>query len=49
VSGNPSGRPRSYENVAALALTFTRDAIETLARIATNRKAPAAAQVSAAE
>lgn len=49
VSGNPKGRPpRIMTEIENLAKTYTRDAIETLARIMKNGRAPEAARVSAA-
>jgi hypothetical protein len=47
-SGNPGGRPRMPEDVKALARSYTREAIETLAGVMRNDEAPAAARVTAA-
>jgi Family of unknown function (DUF5681) len=47
-SGNPSGRPKIVGEVQELARKATPDAIATLKRIAKDKKAPPAAQVSAA-
>ncbi|MBR0901202.1 DUF5681 domain-containing protein [Bradyrhizobium liaoningense] len=46
-SGNPGGRTPIVKEVQELARTHTTDAIEGLARIAKDKKAPAAARVSA--
>jgi Family of unknown function (DUF5681) len=48
VSGNPGGRPRGVAEVRALAMTFTAEAIETLAAIMRNVKAPPQARAAAA-
>jgi hypothetical protein len=48
-SGNPGGRPKVVGEVRDLAREHTEDAINTLARIMEDEKAPAAARVSAAE
>jgi hypothetical protein len=48
VSGNPGGRPRGVAEVRALAMTFTAEAIETLAAIMRNVKAPPPARAAAA-
>jgi hypothetical protein len=56
-SGNPSGRPkrpatiearRIFRDVSDAARERTQDAIDTLASIMNNEKAPAAARISAA-
>ena len=47
-SGNPTGRPKIVGEVQELARKATPTAIATLERIAADRKAPPAAQVSAA-
>jgi hypothetical protein len=47
-SGNPGGRPKVIAEVQALAREHTADAIETLATIMLDKKASAAARVSAA-
>jgi hypothetical protein len=47
-SGNPGGRPRVLADVQALARSLTTEAISTLAEIANNPEAPAAARVAAA-
>ncbi len=47
-SGNPSGRPKIVGEIQHLARKATTLAIETLTRIASDRKAPPAAQVAAA-
>lgn len=47
-SGNPKGRPKVVGEVRDLARAHTTAAINTLVSIATNRRAPAAARVSAA-
>ena len=47
-SGNPSGRPKIVGEIQDLARKATTLAIETLTRIASDRKAPPAAQVAAA-
>jgi hypothetical protein len=48
-SGNPGGRPKLVAEVRDLAREHTEEAIETLATIMRNEKAPPAARVSAAE
>jgi HEAT repeat protein len=48
-SGNPGGRPKVVGEVRDLAREHTEDAINTLAKIMDDEKAPAAARVSAAE
>ena len=48
-SGNPGGRPKQLAEVRDLARQHTDEAIETLATIMRNEKAPPAARVSAAE
>jgi hypothetical protein len=47
-SGNPGGRPKALRDVVELARGATPTAIATLKRIAGDKNAPAAAQVSAA-
>jgi hypothetical protein len=47
-SGNPGGRPKALRDVVELARKATPAAIATLKRIASDKKAPPAAQVSAA-
>ena len=47
-SGNPGGRPKALREVVDLARKATPTAIATLKRIASDRSAPPAAQVSAA-
>ncbi|GAJ29725.1 DUF5681 domain-containing protein [Acidomonas methanolica] len=47
-SGNPGGRPRELQDVIRLARSHTMAAIDALAEIAGNKKAPEAARVSAA-
>ena len=47
-SGNPGGRPKALRDVVELARKATPIAIATLKRIASNKNAPPAAQVSAA-
>jgi hypothetical protein len=47
-SGNPGGRPKDELGLRELARTKTRKAIETLESIMTNKKAAAAARVTAA-
>jgi hypothetical protein len=47
-SGNPGGRPKALREVVELARRTTPIAIATLKRIASDKDAPAAAQVSAA-
>ena len=47
-SGNPSGRPRRDEDLAALARMHTEDAIAVLVSIAKNPKANDNARISAA-
>ena len=47
-SGNPGGRPKEIAEVRELAREQTEFAIETLVRIAGDKKATHAAQVSAA-
>jgi hypothetical protein len=48
VSGNPGGKPRVLKNVQDLARQYTVPAIEALAEIVRNKKAPPAARVAAA-
>ena len=47
-SGNPSGRPKRDEDIAALARAHTADAIAALVSIAENPKANDSARISAA-
>ena len=47
-SGNPSGRPKRDENLAALARMHTEDAIAVLVSIATDPKVNPSARISAA-
>jgi hypothetical protein len=47
-SGNPGGRPRVVHEVRDLAMSFTTEAIETLASIMRNGKAPLQARAAAA-
>ena len=47
-SGNPSGRPRRDENLAALARMYTEDAIAVLVSIANDPNANPSARISAA-
>ena len=47
-SGNPSGRPRRDENLAALARMHTEDAIAVLVSIANDPKVNPSARISAA-
>jgi Family of unknown function (DUF5681) len=47
-SGNPKGRPRVLADVQNAAREHSGEAIETLAQIMRNPKAPAAARTSAA-
>jgi hypothetical protein len=47
-SGNPNGRPRVLADVQNVARDYSTEAIETLAGIMRNPKAPAAARISAA-
>lgn len=47
-SGNPSGRPKEDPELKELARARTVEAINTLAEIMLNKKAPAAARVTAA-
>src|SRR2546430_489910 len=47
-SGNPNGRPRVLTDVQNAAREHSSEAIETLAQIMRNPKAPAAARTSAA-
>ena len=47
-SGNPNGRPRVLADVQNAAREHSGEAIETLARIMRDPKAPAAARISAA-
>ncbi|MBX9772372.1 MAG: hypothetical protein K2X29_13430 [Candidatus Obscuribacterales bacterium] len=49
VSGNPSGRPKDVYRITELAKTHTEEALQTLAEIASDKTAPPAARVSAAE
>src|SRR5215470_19019100 len=48
VSGNPAGRPKEIREVKALAREHTAEALDTLAQIMRDHKAPQAARVSAA-
>jgi hypothetical protein len=48
VSGNPGGRPKEVREVKALAREHTSEALDTLAQIMRDHKAPQAARVSAA-
>jgi hypothetical protein len=47
-SGNPNGRPRVLADVQNAAREHSAEALETLAQIMRNPKAPAAARISAA-
>ena len=47
-SGNPGGRPKALREVMELARAKTEAAVETLAGIMSDEKAPPAARVSAA-
>lgn len=47
-SGNPGGRPKQDIHLRDLARAHSAEALATLVRIATSKKAPAAAQVAAA-
>ena len=47
-SGNPSGRPKRDEDLAALARTYSEDAIAALVSIVNDPKANASARISAA-
>jgi hypothetical protein len=47
-SGNPSGRPKRDEDLAALARTYSEDAIAALVSIVNDSKANASARISAA-
>lgn len=47
-SGNPGGQPSGMAEVKALARSHTKEAIQALASIATSKKAPPSARVSAA-
>ena len=47
-SGNPSGRPKRDENLAALARTHSEDAIAVLVSIANDPKVNPSARISAA-
>ena len=47
-SGNPRGRPKRDAEVSELARVHTAEALETLASVMRNTKAPASARVSAA-
>jgi len=47
-SGNPGGRPKAVKAVEEVAREHTPLAMQTLAEICRNQKAPAAARVSAA-
>ena len=47
-SGNPGGRPKELRDIIELARSHGHHAIETLAKIMTNPKAPPAARVAAA-
>jgi hypothetical protein len=48
-SANPAGRPKESYEVAELAKRYTPEAMLTLAEIASDKRAPAAARVQAAE
>jgi len=48
VSGNPGGRPRQVGEVRKLAMEFTGEAVELLAEIMRNVKAPLQARAAAA-
>ena len=48
-SGNPRGRPKRDFDVAELARQHTNAAVETLAEVMSDRRAPASARVSAAQ
>ena len=48
VSGNPGGRPREVSDIRALAQERTQDALDALTEIVSNKKAPPAARVAAA-
>src|SRR4051812_27871924 len=48
VSGNPSGRPKSDATIRELAREHTETALQTLAEIMQNEKAPHSARVHAA-
>jgi hypothetical protein len=47
-SGNPGGRPKALVSVVTLARTHTREAIQTLKKIISDKNASASARVSAA-
>lgn len=47
-SGNPGGRPKEVAEVRELARTYTPQALETLKEIMSDKNAPPAARVSAA-
>ena len=47
-SGNPGGRPKKSEELVQAARDKTMAALDTLATIMTNKRAPAAARVAAA-
>jgi hypothetical protein len=47
-SGNPGGRPREIGELRALARKRTKDALDTLAAVMADPKAPPAARVAAA-
>lgn len=47
-SGNPGGRPGGRTGIQEIARSHTEDAIQALVEIVGNKKAPAAARVSAA-
>ena len=46
-SGNPGGRPKALKDIQKAARAHSADALKTLARIATDPKAPEAAQIAA--
>lgn len=48
-SGNPSGRPKNNARVVELARSHTENAFATLVQVMEDKKAPAAARVSAAQ
>lgn len=47
-SGNPGGRPKALFDITALARAHTVDAIQTLVHVMSDKRATAAAKVSAA-
>ena len=49
ISGNPGGRPKVIGEVRDLARAYTIEAIETLNSIMSDKKAPAAARIAAAQ